>query len=292
MKRVIFVLLLVMMAAWILSARRAEHARRAASHAHYHQVQGAMEKARHELQHSLHKAHQDVRQALHEAHREVRETFAEIDDDAFAEAWQRSPASPPRPDPDTLPRFPGLMTHSNPPAPPRPPVAAVPALPERGSAASAKAETTRTIVGLVSATEERAQDEARKQLNQEVATWLELHGVPRSWSPPSRLIDDMIFESSIRPIVKDYGTVYEAQLKVDVSPERRALFHQSYQQQLVHGRLVLLGGALAFILTCLAAVSGYIRADEVTRGYYTNRLRLLAAAGVGAAGMAIYHALV
>ena len=50
-----------------------------------------------------------------------------------------------------------------------------------------------------------------------------------------------------------------------------------------------LGGALAFVLICLAAVSGYIRADEATKGYYTNRLRMLAAAGVGAAGVVIYR---
>jgi hypothetical protein len=121
-----------------------------------------------------------------------------------------------------------------------------------------------------------------------------MEGLPRSWNPSRRLIDEMILESRVRQISTDYGApykVYEAQLKVDVSPERRAIFHQSYQRQLVHGRLVLMGGALAFILACLGVVSGYIRADEATKGYYTNRLRLLAAAGVGAAGMAIYHAL-
>ena len=144
-------------------------------------------------------------------------------------------------------------------------------------------------MGLVSATEERARDEARKKLNEEVATWLELNGLPRSWVPPSSLIDDMIVESSVKPVVKEYGTVYETRLKADFSPERRAFFHQSYKHQLVHGRLIVLGAALAFLLTCLGAISGYIRADEATKGYYTTRLRLLAAAGVGAAGMAIYH---
>jgi hypothetical protein len=39
----------------------------------------------------------------------------------------------------------------------------------------------------------------------------------------------------------------------------------------------------------LGALSSYIRADEATRGYYTNRLRMLAAAGVGAAGVIIYQ---
>ena len=58
---------------------------------------------------------------------------------------------------------------------------------------------------------------------------------------------------------------------------------------MVGRRLVKLGGSLGFILICLAAISGYIRADEATKGYYTNRLRLLAAAGVGAGGVLVYQ---
>jgi len=48
---------------------------------------------------------------------------------------------------------------------------------------------------------------------------------------------------------------------------------------------------LGFVLICLAAISGYIRTDEATKGYYTNRLRMLTAAGVGAAGVLIYQVL-
>ncbi len=101
----------------------------------------------------------------------------------------------------------------------------------------------------------------------------------------------MIIETIVEPVVKDYGTLYVAKLRVDVSPEQRAIFTESYQRQLVHRRMVLLGGALGFVLICLGAISGYIRADEATKGYYTNRLRLLAAVGVGAAGVVIYQVL-
>ena len=58
---------------------------------------------------------------------------------------------------------------------------------------------------------------------------------------------------------------------------------------MVRRRLINLGGSLGFFLICLAAVSGYIRAAEATKGYYTNRLRILTAAGVGAAGVIIYQ---
>ena len=77
-------------------------------------------------------------------------------------------------------------------------------------------------------------------------------------------------------------------LTADFSPRRRAELVEAYNRELVQHRLVTLGGTLAFVLICLAAISGYIRADEATKGYYTNRLRMLAAAGVGAAGVIIY----
>jgi hypothetical protein len=155
-----------------------------------------------------------------------------------------------------------------------------------------ESDSTRVVAGLVSATEERARNEARKELDNQVREWLELEGVPASWKPSTAQVDAMIVRSKVEPVVKDYGTLYMAKLTVDVSPGRRASFVHAYQQQLVHRRMVLLGGGLVLSLICLAALSGYIRADEATKGYYTNRLRLLAAAGVGAAGMAIYRVFV
>ena len=83
--------------------------------------------------------------------------------------------------------------------------------------------------------------------------------------------------------------MYITHLKLDTTPERRAQLVKLYNHELVGRRLINLGGSLAFILMCLAAVSGYIRADEATKGYYTNRLRMLAAAGVGAGGVLIYQ---
>ncbi len=80
-----------------------------------------------------------------------------------------------------------------------------------------------------------------------------------------------------------------AELEFDASPQRRTQLVEAYNHELVQRRLVNLGGTLAFILSCLAVVSGYIRTDEKTKGYYTNRLRMLAAAGFGAAGVIIYR---
>jgi hypothetical protein len=64
-----------------------------------------------------------------------------------------------------------------------------------------------------------------------------------------------------------------------------------FHREQVRDRLTVLGGIFGFVLICLAAISGYIRTDEATKGYYTNRLRMLTAAGVGAGGVLIYQML-
>ena len=148
----------------------------------------------------------------------------------------------------------------------------------------------RTIVGQLSATEPRALADARIQLERAAAAWLG-PDVPRSWKPPSKLVDAMVLDTQIQPVVKEYGTLYEATLQTDFSPRRREEIVRVYERELVARRLALLGGVLGFVLICLGALAGYIQADEATKGYYTNRLRLAAAAGIGASGVAIYQIL-
>jgi hypothetical protein len=146
------------------------------------------------------------------------------------------------------------------------------------------------VTGRVSATEERAKSDAHRQLRHDVAEWI-APDVPGWWAPPGQLLDAMVLSTNVKTIEKDYGTLYEATFTVDQSPSRRTALIETYHRELVQTRMTELGGVLGFILICLAAVSGYIRADEATKGYYTNRLRMLTAAGVGAAGVVIYHML-
>lgn len=146
----------------------------------------------------------------------------------------------------------------------------------------------RTISSGMMATEERAKADAIKKLEQTLSEWLEPE-IPTDWKAPSSLVRSMIRETTYTPVVKDYGTLYVAELSADTSARRREAIVAEYQREAVHHRMMALGGSLAFVLVCLGIVSGYIRADEATKGYYTNRLRMLAAAGVGAAGVAVYR---
>lgn len=147
----------------------------------------------------------------------------------------------------------------------------------------------RVIQGLPMATPQRARDDARRVLSTSVSRWLETEGVPHHWNVPRRILDPTVQESTPEPSERDYGTVYIQTLRWDASPQLRERLVDAYERELAGKRLLTLGGVLGFVLVCLGAMAGYIRADEATKGYYTNRLRLVAAAGVGAAGVGLYR---
>lgn len=187
-----------------------------------------------------------------------------------AQASTPKPPAPPKP-----PRAPKVRMHiSQPSAPPQP----------------AKPPTDLVVIkGRRSATEQRAHDDARAQLVKKVAEWLE-PDVPKAWRVPDPLVDGLIRgDVRITPVVRDYGTVYEAEMQVELSPARRAEIAQAYQHEQTLKKLGVLGALFAFMLMCLGLVSGYIRADEATKGYYTNRLRLVSAVVAGATGVAVYR---
>ncbi|HEX8203484.1 MAG TPA: hypothetical protein VF590_23615 [Isosphaeraceae bacterium] len=155
------------------------------------------------------------------------------------------------------------------------------------------------LTGGLALSRERALHDAHQQLEQVVRDWLALDGVPPDWTVPGPLLERLIRAEHVEPVLRDdlgpelddYKVLYQAAYRVDFAPQRKAAILAAYEQDLVRTRLGWLVGFALFVLACLAALAGYIRADEATQGYYTNRLRLAAAAGVGAAGVAVYHLL-
>jgi hypothetical protein len=173
------------------------------------------------------------------------------------------------------------------------------------------------LVGRVSVSEDRARKDLRKTLEREVTEWISAD-VPPTWKVPAPLIDRMVrgnyvqkLTRSLKPSTGEPGpeteaeadspsdlnvpglenlyTLYRAGQQVDFSPARKARIIETYRKDLATRRMERLGGGLALALGLLAVMAGYIRADEATRGYYTNRLRLVAVAGLGAAGVAAYR---
>jgi len=167
---------------------------------------------------------------------------------------------------------------------------------EPGKVSPIDAQGLQVIKGRVSLNQERALKDARDRLRQAVSEELAPE-IPRTWEPPTDLIEGMIREEHVQPVLRDFGSpelkdyelMYVASLRADLSPRSRAGFVEAFRRDVFHYRAGVLGGVLAFVLSCLAILAAYIRADEATKGYYTNRLRLAAAAGVGAAGVVVYQ---
>ncbi len=145
-------------------------------------------------------------------------------------------------------------------------------------------DASRTVRGLPMATIPRARDSAKEQLDLALRDWLRPMGLPTSWRPPAEVVDRIVRWDPVETVEHDYGTVYIQAIRLDLSDSSRHQLIESFERQEAGRRLLRLGGLLGFILVSLAAVTGYIRADEATRGYYTNHLRLAALASVGASG--------
>jgi hypothetical protein len=192
---------------------------------------------------------------------------------------------------------------------------------EEEARARLDASGNRVLVGRVSVSEDRARQDLRKALEREVSEWIAAD-VPPTWKVPDRLIDRMIRGSYVQKVTRNLKptavepiplpgpeaetsaessssldvpglenlyTLYRAGQQVDFSPQRKARIIETYRKDLATQRMQRMGGGLALALGLLAVMSGYIRADEATRGYYTNHLRLAAVAGLGVAGVAAYR---
>ena len=122
-----------------------------------------------------------------------------------------------------------------------------------GGSAPKAPSTVRAISGRLSATDERARDDARLAARARGDGVAHPRGVRPSGSPRRTCIDAMIRKTDVQPIVKDYGTVYEATLEADFSTPCRDEIVAAYQREVVAHRLVILGGSLGFVLVCLAA---------------------------------------
>jgi hypothetical protein len=296
-------------------ARRHAHEATAEARRHAHEVVAEARRAMDEARQDVRQAWHEVRDELNRAYRETRDEIRQAYREAVAEQ-DRRPVLPPPPPPTPavaparevadglpVPIVPGTrvteaearppvpartVSRAAQPAPPAPPVA--PAAP-----AAASPQDLEDVPGEICATEDRARADARRALQVRVGRWLE-PDVPPTWTPPAALVQSLVVGSRIDPhfskVEKDDGPLYIAVLTADLSPGRRAKLVDTYTHDLVRRRLLGLGTLLSFVLICLAAISGYIRADEATKGYYTNRLRLLAAAGVGAAGVIVYRMMI
>jgi hypothetical protein len=110
------------------------------------------------------------------------------------------------------------------------------------------------------------------------------------WKPNLQYIDKNLvkdstsLEDSEEPL-KDWHGI---RLAVEISRYELDAMLQNDRQLRSESRMLLLGKFLAGIVAFLGAVAGYLRLEEMTKGYYTAWLRLAAVGFVSAVGAGIW----
>ncbi len=100
-----------------------------------------------------------------------------------------------------------------------------------------------------------------------------------------------IEEQKREPIGQKAGgeDVYRITYRVELTPQGVAELAREERSGRVGERMDLAARGLGLLTVLLGAVAGYVRLDEWTKGYYSGRLLLVAAAVVLTAGAAIVH---
>lgn len=168
------------------------------------------------------------------------------------------------------------------------------------TAAAAKGEPWSATVSAHGSTQDEARQAVLDKASQRVAEYLfqrvpELRWVPsaeelRRWVRVEEPSDPTLEQPSPGALFQ-----YKAQLRVEVSDkdveeiltqEQRERAREG--QLLVRDRQLLSAKVLAALVALLAAVAGYFRLEELTRGYYTGMLRVLLLLCVGAIGAGLW----
>jgi hypothetical protein len=140
-------------------------------------------------------------------------------------------------------------------------------------------------------TVEDAEQAALKQAREELLVFFANQGVALSWKPPLDYIHDSLlkdWEKKDPEEMPGVGRVREVLLKVELSASdyRKILRHD--HEYVAQNRMILFGKVLAGLVALLAAVAGYFRLEEATKGYYTAWLRLATLGFIAAVGAGLW----
>jgi hypothetical protein len=133
-----------------------------------------------------------------------------------------------------------------------------------------------------------AVEDALLQAQTKVTAYLRNQNPPVEWTPSLPYIQSHLVKTQPwQEDTKDFdqiGRMYRVRLDVEVTPLELSKMVNSGREFRIQQRMFLLAKVLAGLVVLLAAVSGYLRLDEYTKGYYTGWLRLAAVGLVAAAG--------
>jgi len=170
--------------------------------------------------------------------------------------------------------------------------------------------------------EEAVQNALEKGQARVVEEYLSRQNPPLEWQPPIEVIrgfllkdvskEDKFQEEEskeivekrvaghlVREEVKDFGaplgTMYRVCLRVGIGPgvrdrflDEEKVYQVQQRQKWAHERQGQLAQILVGVVALLAAVAGYLRLEDATKGYYTTWLRLAAVTFLGLVGAGIW----
>jgi hypothetical protein len=141
-------------------------------------------------------------------------------------------------------------------------------------------------------TAEDARQLAYEDAHEKVLAHLAEHHPKLGWTP-SR--EDLTRIGVISPKGEQAGEdpdtkkkFYEVKLQVEIKTEHLQEIAKMARHQRMHDRQVLLAKILGGLVALLVVAAGYLRLEDLTRGYYTTLLRLAAFGTVAAVGAGLW----
>ena len=156
--------------------------------------------------------------------------------------------------------------------------------PPAGSAKDSPRPADLTVTGTFQGSYDEAYRSALEAAPDELVAYLRQQGISLELRPSLQDVKKLVERSDEITGPDVGGMTRKVALHLRVAPERVAemvRLDRVYRTQL---RMIQLAKVLAALVAVLAAVAGYCRLDELTKGYYTGWLRL---AALGLAGGAV-----
>lgn len=142
-------------------------------------------------------------------------------------------------------------------------------------------------------TEADAWNSARIQAQQLVTDYFIQEGTPLTTAPSPEDVWPKLVKNLKPDEPKDFedvGRMHRYTGEIHLTPSAKADLLKKDRQVQVKQRMVWLGKMLAALVVVLAAASGYLRLDDMTKGYYTAWLRVAALGfvGTGVVGLLLF----
>jgi hypothetical protein len=122
-----------------------------------------------------------------------------------------------------------------------------------------------------------AKEQALLKAQERITYYLERQKPPVLWSPDLAYIEKHLLkgrpEESIVNI-EGYGPAPQVSINVEITPDAYRDILREYRAQTMNQRLLLVSAIVGGLVALFAVVAGYLRLEELTKGYYTWWLRL------------------